>query len=189
MKKLNIMKKFIFILGILTSSSFLGQTTINPDTVCIGAVGENYWVTNTVGSTYNWTVNNGGGNITSGQGTSQIVIDWGNIPGLYPLAIEVIETNASGCTDTVRLDIFILLPTFNQIGPFCEGDPCVMLAGTPIGGTWTGLGVTNTATGYEFCPVTSGSGTFNLTYTFGGCSIVMTVVVNPSPVMGPIWHN
>jgi len=183
------MKKLLTILGILTSSIVFSQTTINPDTVCVGAVGENYWVTNTVGSTYNWTVNSGGGNITTGQGTSQVAINWGNTPGLYPIAIEVVETNAAGCTDTVLLDIFILLPTFNQIGPFCEGDQCVALTGTPIGGTWTGTGVVTTATGYEFCPVTSGPGAFNLTYTFSGCSIVMNVVVNPSPVIGPIWHN
>ena len=110
---------------------------------------------------------------------------------MFPLAIEVIETNTVGCTDTVELDIFILLPTFTQIGPFCEGDPCVVLTGTPIGGVWSGSGVvldplTNT---YEFCPITSGNGTFNLTYTVGGCSIVMQVVVNPSPVIGPIFHN
>jgi hypothetical protein len=185
------MKKLLTIIGILLTTSIFGQITTNPDTVCVGAVGENYWVTNTVGSTYNWTITGGGGTITSGQGTSNITADWGNVPGLYPLAITVIETNANGCTDTVDLDIFILLPAFNQIGPFCEGDPCVALTGVPAGGTWTGTGVvfdplTNT---YEFCPTTSSNGTFNLTYTVGGCSIVMVVVVNPSPVIGPIWHN
>ena len=110
---------------------------------------------------------------------------------MYPTAITVIETNSNGCTDTVDLDIFILLPTFNQVGPFCEGDPCVALTGTPAGGIWTGTGVVfDPLTGvYEFCPTTSGNGTFNLTYTVGGCSIVMIVVVNPAPVIGPIWHN
>ena len=185
------MKKLLAIIVVLLTTSIFGQITTNPDTVCVGAVGENYWVTNTVGSTYDWTITGGGGTITSGQGTSNITADWGNIPGLYPIAITVIETNANGCIDTVDLDIFILLPTFNQIGPFCEGDPCVALTGTPAGGTWTGTGVvfdplTNT---YEFCPTTSGNGTFNLTYTVGGCSIVMIVVVNPAPVIGPIWHN
>tara|TARA_R110000751_G_scaffold286300_1_gene390722 strand:+ start:1731 stop:2282 length:552 start_codon:yes stop_codon:yes gene_type:complete len=183
------MKKLLTIIGVLLTTSIFGQITTNPDTVCVGAVGENYWVTNTVGSTYNWTITGGGGTVASGQGTSAITADWGNVPGLYPIAITVIETNANGCTDTVELDIFILLPTFNQIGPFCEGDPCVALTGTPTGGTWTGSGVTLTAGGYEFCPTTSGNGTFNLTYTVGGCSIVMVVVVNPAPVIGPIWHN
>ena len=182
------MKKLLILLGVLISSTAFSQITTSPDTVCVGAVGENYWVTNTAGSTYDWTVSGGGGIITSGQGTDAITVDWGNNPGLFPLAIEVIETNANGCTDTVELDIFILLPTFNQIGPFCEGDPCVALNGTPAGGTWTGTGVTMTAPGvYEFCP--DASGTLKLTYTVGGCSIVMQVVVNPLPVIGPIFHN
>ena len=184
------MKKLLLFLGIISLfvSNPYSQITTTPDTVCVGAVGENYWVTNTAGSTYDWTVSGGGGTISSGQGTDAITVDWGNTPGLFPLAIEVIETNANGCTDTVELDIFILLPTFTQIGPFCEGDPCVVLNGTPAGGTWTGTGVTMTAPGvYEFCP--TASGTLNLTYTVGGCSIVMQVVVNPLPVIGPIFHN
>jgi len=181
------MKKLLILLGVLISSTAFSQITTTPDTVCVGAVGENYWVTNTAGSTYDWTVS-GGGTISSGQGTDAITVDWGNTPGLFPLAIEVIETNANGCTDTVELDIFILLPTFTQIGPFCEGDPCVALVGSPFGGAWTGTGVTMTAPGvYEFCP--DASSTLNLTYTVGGCSIVMQVVVNPLPVIGPIFHN
>ena len=183
------MKKLLTIFTILFTTSIFGQTTINPDTVCVGAVGENYWVTNTVGSTYNWTINSGGGVIPSGQGTDQISVDWGNVPGLFPIAMTVIETNSAGCTDTVELDVFILLPGYIQIGPFCEGDPCVALVGTPIGGTWSGIGVVATGGGFEFCPTVSGVGTFNLTYTFDGCSIVMQAVVNPSPTLGPIIHN
>ena len=185
------MKKLLILLGVLISSTAFSQITTNPDTVCVGAVGENYWVTPTSGSTYDWTVSGGGGTIASGQGTDAITVDWGNTPGLYPTAITVVETNAAGCTDTVELDIFILLPAFTQIGEFCEGDPCEALTGTPAGGTWTGTGVVfDPVTGtYEFCPTTSGTGTFNLTYTVGGCSVVMTVVVNPAPVIGPIFHN
>ncbi len=185
------MKKLLILFTFLTffmSESF-SQIITNPDTACVGAVGEQYWVTNTAGSTYNWTVTGGGGSIASGQGTSAITVDWGNVPGLYPTAITVVETNAAGCTDTVELDIFLLLPTFIQVGPFCEYDPCVALTGTPTGGVWTGTGVVLNGTTYEFCPTTAGSGTFNLTYTVGGCSVVMTVVVNAAPVIGPIWHN
>jgi len=98
------MKKLLIILGVLISTSVFGQSTVNPDTVCVGAVGENYWVTNNIGSSYAWTVNGGGGNITNGQGTNQVSINWGNTPGLYPIAVTVIETNAFGCTDTVDLD-------------------------------------------------------------------------------------
>ena len=183
------MKKLLIILTVLISTSALGQSTANPDTVCVGAVGEQYWVTNNVGSTYNWIINGGGGIISAGQGTNQISINWGNTPGLYPIAVTVIETNSLGCTDTVDLDIFILLPQYTQIGPFCEGDPCVSLIGNPANGTWTGTGVQPNGNAFEFCPQIAGVGTFNLTYTFGGCSIIMNVNVNPIPVIGPINHN
>ncbi len=159
------------------------------DTVCVGAVGEQYWVTPTAGSTYDWTINSGGGTITSGQGTDAITVDWGNTGGLFVDAITVIETNAAGCTDTVTLDVFILVPTATPIGPFCETDPCVALNGTPAGGTWTGTGVTLTGGVYEFCPATAGAGNFNLTYTVNGCSIVISVDVSGTPVIGPINHN
>lgn len=185
------MKKLLILFTILTffmSESF-SQIITNPDTACVGSVGEQYWVTNTTGSVYNWMVSGGGGSITSGQGTSAITINWGNMPGLYPIAITVIETNNAGCTDTVELDIFLLLPSYIQIGPFCEYDPCVALTGTPVGGVWTGTGVVLNGSIYEFCPSTSSNGTFNLTYTVSGCSIIMIVVVNPAPVIGPIFHN
>jgi hypothetical protein len=54
---------------------------------------------------------------------------------------------------------------------------------------WSGTGVVLNGLIYEFCPTTSGVGSFDLTYTVGGCSVIMTVVVNAPPVIGPIWHN
>jgi len=184
------MKKLLTTIGLLLITTFAyTQSTVNPDTVCVGAVGENYWVTNNAGSNYTWSVNGGGGVISTGQGTNQITVDWGNTPGLFSTAVTVIETNASGCSDTVDLDVFILLPSYTQIGPFCEGDPCVTLSGNPANGTWTGAGVQAIGNGFEFCPTSSGVGTFNLTYTFGGCSIIMNTSVNPSPILGPINHN
>ena len=185
------MKKLLILFGFLAflmSNSF-SQSITNPDTACVNAVGESYWVTNTAGSTYNWTLVGGGGSITAGQGTSAILVDWGSVPGLYPDAITVVETNAAGCTDTVLLDVYLLEATFVQIGPFCSYDPCVALTGVPAGGVWSGTGVVLNGLIYEFCPTTSGVGSFDLTYTVGGCSVVMTVIVNASPVIGPIWHN
>jgi PKD repeat protein len=61
------------------------------------------------------------------------------------------------------------------------------LNGTPAGGTWTGTGISNPAG--QFNPVTSGAGTFNLTYTYTnpatGCtsSDFLTATVNPLPAV------
>lgn len=183
------MKKLLSLFVMVTFFTLNLFSQVSPDTVCVGAVGEDYWVTPTAGSTYDWTVNGGGGTITSGQGTDAITVDWGNTGGLFTGAVTVIETNAAGCTDTVTLDVFILVPTVTPIGPFCEGDPCEVLSGTPPGGVWSGTGVVLNGGVYEFCPITSGAGSFNLTYTVNGCSIVMTVDVNAAPNLGPIQHN
>lgn len=61
------------------------------------------------------------------------------------------------------------------------------LGGTPVGGTWTGTGITNPAG--SFNPSTAGAGTFTLTYHYTdpstGCSNtdVMSATVNPLPVV------
>ncbi len=176
------MKKLLSFLFILVGLTTYSQTTINPDTVCVNSVGEQYFVTNTVGSTYQWSIN--GGTLQTGQGTNSITVDWGGVPGLIPNAVEVIETNSTNCPGTpVLLDVFILNLTANNIGPFCPGDPTTPLVGNPAGGTWSGTGVVANS----FQPST-GVGNYVLTYTMAGCSTTINVVVNSGPVTGPIQH-
>ena len=178
------MKKLITILFITLGLVAHAQTTINPDTVCVNAIGEQYFVTNTPTSTYQWTVTGGGGTLQTGQGTNAITANWGGVSGLYINAVEVIESNANGCPGTpVLLDIYILDLSGNPIGPFCVGDPTTLLTGTPAGGTWSGTGVVANA----FQP-SIGVGNYILTYTMAGCSTVINVVVNSGPVTGPIQH-
>ena len=178
------MKKFITILFVCFGLASYGQTAINPDTVCANAVGEQYFVTNTPTSTYNWTITGGGGILQTGQGTNSITVDWGGVSGLYPNAVEVIESNANGCPGApVLLDVFVLNLTGNAVGPFCEGDPTTPLVGTPAGGTWSGTGVVANS----FQPST-GVGNYVLTYTMAGCTTTINVVVNNGPVTGPIQH-
>ena len=169
-------------LAILSTNA---QTTINPDTVCANATGEIHFVTNTPTSTYQWTVIGGGGTVASGQGTNSITTDWGAVPGLYPNAVEVIESNAAGCPGApILLDVFVLDLSGNAIGPFCPGDPTTPLVGNPLGGTWTGTGVVANA----FQPSTAGVGNYVLTYSMAGCNTTINVVVNNGPVTGPIQH-
>jgi|TARA_R110002167_G_scaffold1148_2_gene4924 hypothetical protein len=172
-----ILTTLLMSIGILSFS----QTTINPDTVCVNAVGEQYFVTNTPTSTYQWTVT---GTLQTGQGTNSITVDWGGIPGLYLNAVEVIESNAAGCPGApIILDVYVLDLSGNVIGPFCPGDPTTPLVGNPVGGTWSGTGVVANA----FQP-SSGVGNYILTYSLAGCSTTINVVVNNGPVTGPIQH-
>ena len=62
-------------------------------TPACSASGVSYSVTNTVGSSYVWTVPSGA-TIASGQGTSNVTVNFGSTNG----TIAVIETNAAGCT-------------------------------------------------------------------------------------------
>ena len=183
MKRLKIIGGLIVILLLMFSTKGLAQTTINPDTVCANAVGEQYFVTNTPTSTYQWTITGGGGVLQTGQGTNSVTVDWGGLSGLYPNAVEVIETNASNCPGTpVLLDVYVLDLSGNVIGPFCPGDPTTPLVGNPVGGTWTGTGVVANA----FQPSSAGVGNYVLTYTMAGCQTTINVVVNNGPVTGPI---
>ena len=135
------MKKLLTILLVCFGLIAYGQTTINPDTVCANSTGEQYFVTNTPTSTYNWTVTGGGGVLQTGQGTDLITVDWGGVSGLSLNAIGVVESNAAGCPGLpVLLDIFVLDLSSNAIGPFCPGDPSATLVGNPAGGVVMGRG-------------------------------------------------
>ena len=115
------MKKLLTILLVAVSLTTMSQTTINPDTVCANALGEQYYVAVTPTSTYQWTITGGGGILQTGQTTSSITVDWGGVSGLYPNAVEVIESNAAGCPGTPQLlDVFILSLTGNALDLFVQ---------------------------------------------------------------------
>jgi len=68
------------------------------DTFCVDEI-VNYFVINTPGSTYNWTIF--GGTIISGQGTNSVMVEWNTAGGTGLgecglLCLE--EINAAGCT-------------------------------------------------------------------------------------------
>jgi hypothetical protein len=187
MKKLLLLTAFLFVTIIGMSQT----NTNNPDTVCYQTPGSIYEVPNTPGYTYNWTVT-APGIINSGQGTNSIGVDWSNAaPGLIPGAVTVEAVDANGCTAEVDLDVFIyeVIPVIDLQGPFCPDEACVTLTANPVGGTFSGPGVT----GNEFCPTDAGIGTHTITYTVtvNGCTFTTTttVTVNPTPVLGPIQHN
>ena len=168
-------------IGIISSA----QTTTNPDTVCTNSTSQQYFITNTPTSTYQWTITGGGGALQTGQGTNAITASWGAISGLYPNAVSVVETNASNCAGTpVFLNVFILSLSGTAIGPFCVGDASVPLVGTPSGGTWSGTGVVANT----FSSIVAGIGTHVLTYTMSGCTTTINVIVNTGPITGPIQH-
>jgi hypothetical protein len=193
------MKKLLISLMLLTSSiSFSQLTTTNPDTVCYQSTSLSTYTVPSVGSgTYTWTVTSPGV-ITAGQGTNSISVNWSAAaPGLIPNGVSVTYSSPppANCPATpVNLNVLIyqVIPTITALGPFCESDPCVTLVGTPVGGVWSGLGVS----GNQFCPdnVTNGTNaTSTVSYTFSsaGCTFSTSVVVPVygTPTLSPIQHN
>ncbi len=70
------------------TSAINGKTS-----VCNNSTGVSYSVTNTVGSTYAWSVT--GGTLASGAGTNTVAVNWG---AAGTGDIRVVETTAAGCT-------------------------------------------------------------------------------------------
>lgn len=185
------MKKLLFLLALIPFVSS-AQSTVNPDTVCYQTPGSTYSVVNDPNNTYLWSVVPPGV-ITSGQGTSAIVVDWSAFsPGLITNAVTVMAVNQFGCDTLVALNVFILnvVPSFTAQAS-CLDAGCVPLSGTPAGGVFTGPGVS----GNQFCPSVAGVGNHTLTYTYteAGCTFTTTgsgpFVVNPLPNISPISHN
>ncbi len=83
------------------------------DSICAFSDGIPYQTNAVAGHTYLWTV--GGGNITSGQGTNAISVDWG---GAGTGLVSVLETNSFGCDTLVEWEVAILPnPATELIGP------------------------------------------------------------------------
>ncbi len=165
----------------LTDPSVPVVSTINSsDTVCIYSTNETLLVTQNPGWTYQWTSN---GVILSGNGTSQIDVDFSNLPSNQWYTTSVIGYNASGCpslpvtTSTFTLEV---IPVITQIGPFCIYDNCQTLSATPLGGQFSGLGVNVD----QFCPQSAQLLTqVDYTYNQSGCQFIgiSNIVVNPRP--------
>lgn len=81
---------YINISGSVNTSAISGSTIISS---CNGGT-QNYSVTNTPGSVYNWTVT--GGSVASGQGSNAVIVDFSGSSG----TVAVTETNAAGCVGT-----------------------------------------------------------------------------------------
>ena len=159
------------------------------DTVCLGEPGAAYSVPTQPGYTYTWTSL---GNIVSGQGTNAITVDWSALnAGLVSGAVQVIAANQLGCLSApVNENVYILniVPVIDAVGPFCVYDSPATLTAAPVGGTFSGLGVT----GNQLDP-TQAVGTNNVSYTYtqSGCAFTSftTITVYPQPEVLAITPN
>ncbi len=99
------------------------QTSINPDTVCLGST-EEYKIENpNPNSTYTWGIENGGGTIHTTSNSHTINVEWNNMEGVDEL--WVYETNKAGCNgEKAKLKVVrVVAPTakFKEEN-LCYGD-------------------------------------------------------------------
>lgn len=174
------------------------------DTVCAGATGVSYSVTNTTGSTYFWVIN--GGTQASGGNTNSITVDWNTTSSTDTL--KVVERNSAGCFgDTVRLAVYRMpIPTasINAADTLCFNTASSFTVSFTGVGPWsfsysdgtdtTTVNNISTTTYQVNTPVLSSSTTYTLVSVTNqtGCngtvsgSAVMTVI--PKPTTSAIIH-
>lgn len=124
--------------------------------------------------------------------------DFVNDTGLFsppPMADTVTLTYAiNGCTDTKEL-VVASIAISNPPDTLCQSNSPVQLIFSPVGGIWSGTGISNSSNGI-FSPVLSGPGNHTLYYDLNGCqdSISIDVIalsiggnLSMCPENEPIW--
>ena len=101
-------------------------------------------------------------------------------PSLAANTYAITYTTAGNCPRTFNQNIVVNASTnatINAAGPFCSDDAAVILTAAQTGGTWTGPGITNAATG-AFNPANANAGNNTITYSIGGpCPSTDTQVI------------
>ncbi|MFN5369864.1 MAG: hypothetical protein ACK5B6_00225, partial [Bacteroidia bacterium] len=133
------------------------------DTLCVNATTNNYFVTNTSGSSYFWEPQ-GGGVINSGQGSSLVNITWPQVVGTYSLTVT--ETSIDGCVGQPQQLIIEVVPTYSDTFTItvCDAD---------LPYSWNGNSYNS-----------GGIYTVNYTST-SGCDSSQTLILNVTPVVSP----
>lgn len=133
------------------------------------------------GATFNWSGPNGFTS-TAQNPTVTSSADVAN-EGVYTVVATL-----GNCASTASTS-FSLIPgissAINSNGPYCANEGVVVLSAVNPGGTWSGTGIVNPATG-AFDPSQANIGPNSITYSIpGSCGGPTTalVVVNPVPVV------
>lgn len=163
-----------------------------PTPLCQNATGNVYSVTNTVGSTYAWTVP-AGATITAGQGTNSITVDFGTTGG----QISVIETIQCGAGPSITLDVAVD-PTQTLVitnpAPVCLPATVDITAAAITAGSIGGGGLTYWADAAGTIAVPNPtaiatSGTYYIRAGAGSCSDIQPVSVTINNCAGCNMDN
>ncbi|MBL0271713.1 MAG: hypothetical protein IPQ06_01245 [Chitinophagaceae bacterium] len=142
---------------------------------------------------YQWQVSTTGAggpwvNLTTGGSYTSTFTITGATLSLNGNFYRVIVTNSCGqsiTSNAVSLTVNVIpvvVATDLWTRRICISDTLIPLVGTPVGGSWSGIGVS----GFNFVPAATAVGTYTLTYTYTnsfGCTISDTtkVIVSDCP--------
>lgn len=136
--------------------------------------------TGLAGSSYSWTGPNG---FVSGVQNPTIASVSTINGGVY-----TVTSTLNGCSGTASTSLTVnpsVIPTITQAGPFCSDGSVILLQASIPGGTWSGTGIVNPATG-QFAPSSAAIGNNVITYTVNvACAVAATstIVINPLPTV------
>ncbi len=131
---------------------------------------------------YSWTPSTGLSS-TSASNPSLTLTNNDTVPLIVNYSLITTDA-ATGCQGLDQLVITVNpKPSINPAGPFCKTGPATNFTASIAGGTWSGLGITNTSTG-TFNPAAASVGDNEIIYTVagtcaGGDTAIITVVDNP----------
>ncbi len=102
--------------------------------------------------------------------------------GLAPGNYNVTVKNSDGCTSavlplTINAQPITPIVSINPVNPMCANSPSFMLIATPVGGTFSGAGVSSAGL---FSPSTAGVGSHTISYNYtntAGCSAIATTTI------------
>ena len=160
-------------------------TAVANQSVCAGASTTAITFAGAVtGTVFNWTNNTTSiGLAASGSGNiaSFVAVNAGATAVVATITVTPSFTNAgTTCTGTAITftitvnprPVVTVTPLSNRI---CLTDTLIPLSGLPVGGSWSGIGVS----GFNFIPSATAVGSYTLTYTYtnaGGCTGTATTV-------------
>ncbi len=150
-------------------------------TVCVGANATFSVVAAGSLPSYQWQLSTDGGttwnNIANANGASFVATNTTAAMSGYRYRVIISNTCSSVTSSAAILTVNTLTTvTVGQLpASICLSDAPITLTGSPVGGSWSGIGVS----GNTFVPAATAVGTYTLTYTYAnpsGCNGTATVV-------------
>jgi len=166
----------------------------NGEAICSGETCNVNILSHVTGSTYTWTAAGSSANVTGYAGGSGDLIQQTMINHAYNIehVTYTINPTANGCPGSPSLVVVTVNPwpavdysICNDIITTTDGQAIELKGGIPLGGTYTGTGVSNGI----FYPGIAGEGTYTIIYTYTndmGCTRIDSVSLS---VIAPVFFT